>query len=117
LIRPVTAFITFKNEKGYNRARQLQPKIKCFKEISIECWKDAPFSLKSATEPTDIIWENRHFTRFDRIKRTTIVFIISGLILTASFVLIFWLKTKIGKLTEGSGDIKCEDVEKIFDNY
>lgn len=37
--------------------------------------------VQPATEPTDIIWENRHFTAFARFYRTII----------ASIGIVFWL--------------------------
>lgn len=48
--------------------------------------------LVESTEPTNIIWENRHFTTQETLKRTTIVlFTIIGLILV-SFAIMFVCK-------------------------
>ena len=50
-----------------------------------------PLDIGDASEPTDIIWENRHFTAWDRTKRTTIVFGIVSALLFISFILLFYL--------------------------
>jgi hypothetical protein len=63
--RPVTAFLTFENEEGLNR-------MKSYNDV---VWSDEQFEeyrhflgeeldYDDAAEPTDIIWENRHFTSF-----------------------------------------------------
>lgn len=45
--------------------------------------------MKEASEPTDIIWENRHFTSGQRFFRTIIVTGAVFLMLCVSFALIF----------------------------
>ena len=50
-----------------------------------------PLDINDASEPTDIIWENRHFTAWDRTQRTTVVVIIISALLFASFILLFYL--------------------------
>jgi hypothetical protein len=63
--RPVTAFLTFENEEGlnrmlaYNEAVSADPELAEFKTLL-----GAPLDIEEASEPTDIIWENRHFTNF-----------------------------------------------------
>lgn len=47
---PVSAFITFKTEDGYNRAQQYEGKL--LKNTKV-------VSFREASEPSDIIWENR----------------------------------------------------------
>jgi hypothetical protein len=46
-------------------------------------------NFEDAAEPTDIIWENRHFTGFERFKRTLIVIGVVFLLLFLSFIIIF----------------------------
>lgn len=45
--------------------------------------------IKNASEPTDIIWENRHFSVYERYVRTFIVIMISFLLLLISFAVIY----------------------------
>lgn len=41
--------------------------------------------FKQATEPTNIIWENRHFNNFQRLIRGIIVCVITVILLALSF--------------------------------
>ena len=50
--------------------------------------------LKRATEPTNIIWENREYTKVSRFMRFLIVLFILGLILMVSFTTIVSLKKR-----------------------
>lgn len=57
LQRPVSAFVTLETEEAYNRALQYNdPALPQMKFLGQE------IELQAASEPTDIIWENRHFT-------------------------------------------------------
>ena len=49
--------------------------------------------LKEATEPTNIIWENRHHTSADYAKRTLQVVAIVACLLAVSFFAIYFCKT------------------------
>jgi len=83
--RPTTAFITFEEEEGKFLAKE------SVKE------KDHPFlnqSFKYACEPTDIIWENRHYTATDIKKREFIYYGAIILVLMLSFYLIYFLSVK-----------------------
>ena len=90
--RPVTAFLTFENEEGLNRMAAYNELIETSDEyIGYDKLLGEPLGIDDASEPTDIIWENRHFTAWERTQRATIVIgIISGL-LFASFIMLFYL--------------------------
>lgn len=96
--RPVTAFLTFENEEGVNRAKsyadtvQGDPALEDFKTF---CGQ--PLVFEDTSEPTDIIWENRRFTAFDRIKRTIIVVLVVFLLLFCSFIIIFFCSRQAAK--------------------
>jgi hypothetical protein len=45
-----------------------------------------------STEPTNIIWENRHWGPKDYLKRSIIAFLIIVLLLSISFVIIYMSK-------------------------
>jgi hypothetical protein len=45
--------------------------------------------VDEASEPTDIIWENRSFTQWERFRRTLIVVGIVFILLCGSFVVVF----------------------------
>ena len=46
--------------------------------------------IQSASEPSDIIWENRHFTPWDRTKKSVVAAIVIGLGLLLSFAAVFF---------------------------
>jgi hypothetical protein len=65
LTRPVYAFITFEEDEGHVMALEYDKKKKflCFgKNKQTATIFEAPLVLKPATEPTNIKWENRHYT-------------------------------------------------------
>lgn len=53
---------------------------------------ECPLYFDEATEPTNIIWENRHFGSFAKMMRKFIVVILVGLFLTATVFIFFLLK-------------------------
>jgi hypothetical protein len=88
--RPVTAFLTFENEEGLNRCLNYNETV-----MGDESYADyrtllgEELDIDGASEPTDIIWENRHFTAFDRFNRTLVVIFLVTVLLSFSFVIIF----------------------------
>ena len=63
ILRPVNAFITFENQEGYERAVDNFPKSKRSAAITNvnQMLKDK-LIVEEAPEPSNIIWENLHFT-------------------------------------------------------
>ena len=63
LTNPCYVFVTFQNEEGSERSKQYNSLVENDKELSdIELWLGKKLEFKRASEPSDIIWENRHFT-------------------------------------------------------
>jgi hypothetical protein len=65
LERPVSAFLTFENEEGLNRCINYNQTVE--DDPDFEDYRtllDEPIEILEASEPTDIIWENRHFSSF-----------------------------------------------------
>jgi hypothetical protein len=54
---PVTAFVTFRTEEGYYRATKPKDDHDIYKEVL-----GVQLEIKGASQPTDIIWENRYIT-------------------------------------------------------
>lgn len=52
----------------------------------------AEIDMKPASEPTDIIWENRHIGPAKRLIRSMIASLGIFLLLTMSFMLIYYAK-------------------------
>lgn len=86
---PVYCFLSFETEEGkcrcdmYNETVQ-EPDYEQYKTF-LGCIID----MHEASEPTDIIWENRHFTAFTRFRRSVVVCIVMLGILGLSFFTIF----------------------------
>jgi len=90
LTTPCSAFITFQCEEGVNRARKYDQAVEDNpRELSrYALWLDEfKLDIKNASEPSDIIWENRHFTRLARFKKELIVVGILICMLCVSFFL------------------------------
>lgn len=90
--RPVTAFLTFENEEGLNRCKNYNDLVNKDEQYSdIRTLLGCELDISDASEPTDIIWENRHFTKIQRLERSMIVIGITVLLLLCSFFSIFTL--------------------------
>lgn len=95
LTRPVDAFITFEEEDGLIVAQEFEPEFDLFgkQKPAVKEFMDDDLFLIESTEPTNIIWENRHWTTADYAKRSLqVVAIICGL-LVVSFLAIYTCKS------------------------
>lgn len=70
--------------------------------------------MVESTEPTNIIWENRHFTAQDYIKRTVIVFGIIFFLLCVSLALIFFCKMLAIEKANKYPAVDCDDVADLY---
>lgn len=97
--RPVTAFLVFENEEGLNRCQNYNDTVNADAQYTdIRTLLGYPLQIDDASEPTDIIWENRHFTSMERLKRTIIVVGIIAVLLFLSFILLFTLSVTSSKI-------------------
>jgi len=87
--RPVSAFLTFENEEGLNRCLNYNETIQDPMYEEYKTFLGEELEIEEASEPTDIIWENRHYTSIERFKRTLIVVAIVFMLLCGSFVVVF----------------------------
>ena len=96
---PCDIFVTFENEEGYNRALKLNQLVEDgILKPHFEHLLGDKLEIEPATEPTDIIWENRHLTNKIRRRRNICVSIVILLMLCASGSVIFVLSTKNRRL-------------------
>lgn len=72
-------------------------------------------NFTAATEPTNIIWENRHITKVQMYLRLTIVTIISGILLAVSFYVIFL--TQVQAIDANSTFPPTTDCTAVNENY
>lgn len=90
---PVSVFLTFENEEGISRALKYDEAVDADPALAdFKFWLgDETIEIQAASEPSDIIWENRAFTPNQRRVKAAIVFVIIAILLIGSGVLIFWL--------------------------
>ncbi|CDW91100.1 UNKNOWN [Stylonychia lemnae] len=108
LMVAVSAFVTFENEEGYQRFLSLRERGSRSTILG-----ERP-TLKEATEPTNIIWENRHFTGFQRGIKAVAVTLIIGILLCISFAIVLALKEIILIAKSKYQTTNCQDLK---DNY
>ena len=84
--------MTFETEEGYKRALNYKDEVDGNSDKygdDIKKWIGVhDIEIQPASEPSDIIWENRHFTPFDRKKKELVVYTIITLMLFISFIII-----------------------------
>lgn len=71
--------------------------------------------IEEAAEPTDIIWENRRFSRWDRAVRSMIVVFCVAILLCISFVFIFLCsKASATPLLRYPSSANCTEIKDIY---
>ena len=70
--------------------------------------------FQDASEPTDIIWENRHFTAADYVKRQAIAFLVVCVVLAISFFTIFKISTYSAKVASVFPPVDCEGISELY---
>lgn len=118
LTKPVDAFITFEEEDGSIIGQNYEAEFNFFgKRLPAKTkFLGTEFFLTESTEPTNIIWENRHWTPSDYIRRGAIVFTIITILILASFGLIFWCKQYSIKIFAKYPQVECSTIEKSYVN-
>ena len=102
---PVSAFITFEEEDS---------KIVALRNnLQQELLGKTPRFI-DASEPTDIIWENRHFENWDYFKRQAFAFVIIGLLLFVSFIIVYLVAAFSSKIANTYPPVNCETLDKDY---
>ena len=70
--------------------------------------------FRDASEPTDIIWENRHFSRQEYFKRQLIAFVVIGIILFLSFLTIYFISTYSAKIAAVFPPQDCREMDGLY---
>lgn len=137
--RPVTAFITFERQEGKDRCLKYfaDPKDKKKVETVDDANLDAQAAqgnveaqmleridrallgkdivCYSASEPSDIIWENRHVTVHRRNINKVIVCMLSAIFLLGMFYLFIILKAlAVKNMYRYPSTTNCDSIESIF---
>lgn len=71
----------------------------------------------SASEPSEILWENRHVTESKRRCNKMIVFMLSALFLLGMFFLFTFMKSiEVANMFRYPATMNCESIQSIFAN-
>ena len=82
--------MTFNSEEGYNRAVHYNYTVSQVEEFTkFYRFLGEEIDVKEAVEPSDIIWENRNYSDYDRNIKKLVVFIVVSILLSLSFAIIF----------------------------
>lgn len=80
---PTAAFVTFESDDSANLALDVHRTPSDHRIMGQE------MKFTKPSEPTDIIWENRHFTRKEYIMRELTAYAIIGVLLFGSLIVIY----------------------------
>jgi hypothetical protein len=92
--RPVAVFLTMLSEEGKNIAEEYNDIIKLERINEYYTLLGSKIYVHEASEPTDIIWENRYLSDFSVQIREFIFFLWSIFILFISFMIIYSIQKK-----------------------
>lgn len=119
LTKPVCAFITFVKDDGKNIALAYSERETFFsRKSSYTLEKETLFNREpefiDSTEPTNIIWENRHIKGINYGARVFSAFLIICLMLTITFWVIFAFKQAQIRNQKQWPTVDCQDIEKTY---
>ena len=102
--KPWTAYVIFEEEEAWQRALKAPPK-------SIKFWNKS-VNFTKASEPSDVIWENKHQSRKAYLCKALIAAVAVGLLLSITFIWVFLLKTSYTQ--SHYGGMNWESVYKVY---
>ena len=102
---PTDALITFESDDS---------KIFALKNDSQTKLLGQEFRFTDASEPTDIIWENRHFTRRDYIIRELIALGAIVILLFLSLLIIMYISLYSARMAATFPPQDCESVQSSY---
>ena len=77
---------------------------------------DLPIKFEKASEPTDIIWENRHHSRTDYFFRQLVAFTIIGILLFGSFAVIYKVARMSADIAIEFPKVDCVAIKETYGN-
>ena len=105
LTRPTACFITFEEEDATIVALNLKSSATLLGE---------KMRFRKASEPTDIIWENRHFTTADYFFRQLVAYTIIGVLLFGSFAFIYKVARTSAEIAREFPHRDCTAIESTY---
>ncbi len=73
-----------------------------------------PFTFQECSEPTDIIWENRHYTDRDYFFRQLWAFIIIAVMLFGSAIVIYVISAWSQDLASVFPATNCDGIKEAY---
>ena len=121
LTTPVTAFITFTTQEGYERCSEFlsgrlhtglpNPKKRSFEFLGEQA------QIADAPEPTNVIWENLEVSRKEINRRKCLAGLAVSVFIFCTFLLFTYLKTKSGKnKLKYPSTVDCDSIYTMFDS-
>ena len=115
--KPVSAFITFETQEGYERAIGFEQTRKCgFPVAPKKNLLSCPMHLNPASEPTNIIWENRHVNFLTRLTRASIVIAIMVLLMAGTFTIFYYMKRTVISNNRKYPNVDCQSMFDLYEN-
>jgi len=109
-------FVTSETEEGLERGKQYNGQIKNNPALAVyDLFLGDEIHVKVASEPSDIIWENRQFTANKIFFRKLVVFIVIVALLAGSAFFIFYCQTTALKYKNKYPVVDCDAL--IKDDY
>lgn len=105
---PTTAFITFESDDSANLALDVSDTNERHRIIGQE------MKFSKPSEPTDIIWENRHYTAFDYLIRQLIAATVVGVLLFGSLIVIYAISAFSMKLAAVYPPTNCDSIDMAY---
>jgi hypothetical protein len=106
LSRPTAGFITFEEED----AKLLAMKVSNREESLL----GTKIRFLEPSEPTDIIWENRHWTRNDIFWRSVKAWIVILILMAGSFMFIWWVSSISSKVAKVFPSTDCDAQKETY---
>ena len=116
LIKPVAAFITFETQEGYERACNIKPYTTWSMKVkSTVRFMGTYLYFNEATEPTNIIWENRGQGGVRQLMKKIGVALLIGLFLFGCMIIFYFLKrTTITNQKRYPPQTNCQLIDNQF---
>jgi len=99
---PALAFVTFETQEGYERAIKITSRLRSV--------------FNPAVEPTNIIWENSHYSLTHILTRLAVVVSIVFFLLLAVFFIFFYLKKGISVANGKYMNLNCDSFNRNIDS-
>lgn len=123
LTRPVCAFITFESDDGFNEALNYSKRVSWWSSRNNDDDFETAMILGvkpqfiPATEPTNIIWENRHIKGFNYGARIFTALLITAFMLSVSFAMIISFKQTSILYNNKFPKVDCDMIIEKFDTH